>query len=326
MAKAKQIEWRKISPHPVVLSFGPEDYLISRTIRAVREQLRAADPNLEVHEIEASDYYAGQLADLTSPSLFAEPKLLIIRATERCTDELIADGIAYLEAPTPDATVIFVHSGATVRGKKLLDAIRASAKAAEVLCPKIKKDAERAAFVNAEFAAEGRQITASAVRALLDAFGEGLSELAAACGQLLQDSAATISEEIVDAYYGGRVETTSWKISDAAMAARPAEALSQLRHALATGIDPVPIVSTLASTVRQSAKIFGNRSVTAVSLGVEPWKFEKMRNSLGGWTEEGLAKVINACVEADAAAKGAERDPSYSLEKLVLLIAAKGVK
>jgi len=326
VAKAKQIEWRKISPHPVVLSFGPEDYLISRTIRSVREQLRAADPNLEVHEIEASDYYAGQLADLTSPSLFAEPKLLIIKATERCTDELIADGIAYLEAPTPDATVIFVHSGATVRGKKLLDAIRASSKAAEVLCTKIKKDADRSAFVNAEFAAEGRQITASAVRALLDAFGEGLSELAAACSQLLQDSAATISEEIVDAYYGGRVETTSWKISDAAMAARPAEALSQLRHALATGIDPVPIVSTLASTVRQSAKIFGNRSVTAVSLGVEPWKFEKMRNSLGGWTEEGLARVINACVEADAAAKGAERDSAYSLEKLVLLIAAKGVK
>ena len=63
MAKSKQIEWRKITPHPVILTFGPEDYLNLRAIRSVREQLRAADPNLEVHEIEASDYYGGQLAD-----------------------------------------------------------------------------------------------------------------------------------------------------------------------------------------------------------------------------------------------------------------------
>lgn len=326
MAKSKQIDWRKITPHPVILAFGPEEYLTLRAIRSVREQLRKSDPSLEIHEIEAGDYYSGQLADLTSPSLFAEPKLLIIKATERCTDDLIADGIKYLEAPTPEATVIFLHTGATVRGKKLLDAIRSSSIAVEALCPKIKKDQERAAFVTSEFAAENRQITASAVRALLDAFGEGLSELAAACSQLLQDSAVTISEEIVDAYYGGRVETTSWKISEAAMAARPAEALSQLRHALSTGIDPVPIVSVLASTMRQSAKIYGNRSVTAVSLGVEPWKFEKMRNNIAGWTEDGVARAINACVEADAAAKGAERDAAYSLEKLVLLIATKGSK
>ena len=86
MAKAKQVDWRKVTPFPIVLAFGAEDYLVNRTVRSVRDQLKAISPELEVHEIEASDYSAGQLIDLTSPSLFAEPKLLIIRSVERCTD------------------------------------------------------------------------------------------------------------------------------------------------------------------------------------------------------------------------------------------------
>lgn len=323
MSKAKQIDWRKITPHPVILASGSEDYLTLRTIRSVREQLRAADPSLEITEVEASNYVGGQLLDLTSPSLFAEPKLLIIRGVERCTDELIEDAIAYLANPTPEATVIFTHSASTVRGKKLLEAIRQNSHCAEVLCLPQKKDPERQAFVNAEFAEAGRSITAGAVRALLNAFSEGLSELAAACSQLLQDSAATITEEIVDAYYGGRVETTVWKIGDAALAGRPGEALTHLRYALATGADPVPLISGLASNVRLLAKIFGNPAATASSVGVEPWRLEKARKGMSGWTEDGLARLVNAVVEADAAAKGAERDPQYALEKLVLLIATK---
>lgn len=324
MAKAKQADYRKVTPWPIVLAFGAEEYLVNRTVRSIRDQLRAAHADLEVHELEASDYVAGLLLDLTSPSLFAEPKLLIIRSAERCTDELITDAIEYLEKPSEDATVVFTHSAATVRGKKMLDAMRLSPKVCEVPCAKLKVEQDRAAFVTAEFTAAERQISHSAVRALLDAFSDNLGELAAACAQLAQDSASNITEELVDTYYGGRVETTTWKIGDAALAGRPAEALSLLRHALTSGQDPVPIVAGLAKTMRDLAKLFGNRTATAASLGMEPWRLEKTRKNLTGWSEEGLGKVVNAIAEADAAAKGASRDPNFVLERLILLIAAKG--
>ena len=325
MSKAKQADYRKVTPWPIVLAFGAEEYLVNRTVRSIRDQLRSANPELEVHEIEASDYSSGQLLDLTSPSLFAEPKLLIIRSAERCSDDLITDVIDYIEKPSVDATVVLTHSASTVRGKKMLDAMRLSSKVCEVPCVKIKSEQDRAAFVVAEFTAAGRQISQSAVRALLDAFSDNLSELASACSQLCQDSAASITEQIVDTYYGGRVETTAWKIGDAALAARPAEALSLLRHALASGQDAVPIIAALSKTLRELAKLYGNRTATAASLGIEPWKLEKTRKNLAGWNEDGLARVVNALAEADAAAKGANRDPNYVLERLILLIAAKGV-
>jgi DNA polymerase-3 subunit delta len=322
--KAKQIDWRNAVPAAVVFISGPEEFLAGRALRSIRDQLKAKDPSVEIHEIEAIDYSAGQLLNLTSPSLFAEPRLVIIRGLERSSDDLIVDGLSYLLQPTEDTTVVLRHNSSSVRGKKLVDAIRASGVATEINCLAITKDAERVAFVQAEFSGASRKITVGAVRALLDAFADDIAELASACGQLLLDSADNITEEIVDRYYGGRVETNAFKVVDAALAGRSGEALALLRHALSSGSDPVPLVAAISMKIRQLAKIYSNRNASAQSLGMAPWQLDRARKDVAGWGEDGLAATIEALADADAAAKGAERDPVYSLEKLVQLISRKG--
>lgn len=318
------MDWRKPAPASVVFISGPEEYLAGRALRSIRDQLKSVDASLEIHEIEASDYVAGQLLNLTSPSLFAEPRLVIIRGLERSSDDLIIDGLSYLQQPTEDTTVVLRHNSSSVRGKKLVDAIRATDVAAEINCLAITKDAERVAFVQSEFASANRKITVGAVRALLDAFADDIAELASACGQLLLDSSESITEEIVDRYYGGRVETNAFKVVDAALAGRAGEALALLRHALSSGSDPVPLVAAISMKIRQLAKIYSNRNASAQSLGMAPWQLDRARKDVAGWSEDGLATTIEALADADAAAKGAERDPVYSLEKLVQLISRKG--
>ena len=324
MAKIKELNWRSATAAPLVFISGPEEFLAGRAIRQIRQQLREIDEALEIHEIDASSYQSGQLINLTSPSLFAEPRLVIIRGVEKCSDELILDGSKYVQHPTEDTCVIFRHNSSSVRGKKLVDTIRASPLAVEIPCLEIKKDQERIAFVTGEFEAAGRKIQMSAVRALLDAFADDLAELAAACSQLLQDSAETIDEKIVERYYGGRVETNSFKVSDAALAGDAGSALGLLRHAIATGADPVPLVAALSMKIRQLAKLIGNRAASPQALGMAPWQVDRARRDLVGWSEDGLANVIKELARADAAAKGAERDPIFALEKLVRLIASKG--
>lgn len=319
------MDWRNAAPHPVVFVSGPEEYFASSAIRSLRQQLKQLDPALEIHEIEASEYQAGQLLNLTSPSLFAEPRLLIISGVERCSDELITDGLAYIENPTSDTTVVLRHTGSSVRGKKLVDALRLQSTCAEVACLAIKGDGERLSFVQAEFAQAGRKVTQGAAKALLDAFSGDLAELAGACQQLLQDASDTITEDIVERYYGGRIETNAFKVIDAALAGQTGNALGLLRHALSSGADPVPLVAAISMKIRQLAKIYGNRNASAASIGMAPWQLDRARKDLSGWTEDGLGLVIQRLADADAAAKGAERDPVFTLEKLVSLIAAKGV-
>jgi DNA polymerase-3 subunit delta len=324
VSKATILDWRSVRPADVILVSGPEDYLADRAIKSVRTQLRKTSENLEISDVDASDYASGQLLNLTSPSLFAEPRLLIFKNVERCTDALITDGIDYLSAPTSDTTVILRHNGSSVRGKKLLDSIRGSAKSVEVSCLKISKDADRAAFVQNEFIEANRQIVPAATKALLEAFNDDLAELAAACSQLLQDSAETIDASIVEKYYGGRVETNGFKVLDAAFSGESGKALALLRHALASGSDPVPILAGMAMKMRQLAKLSSNRSATAAQIGMAPWQLDQLQRVLRGWSEEGLANIMLQLASTDAAIKGAEKDAVFALEKLVLNISGKG--
>jgi DNA polymerase III subunit delta len=326
VGKAKQVNWRSAKAAPVVFVSGPEQYLADRAIRSIREQLRKDNASLEIHEIEASEYLPGQLAAVSSPSLFMDPRLVIISGIEKCTDAFIEEGLEFLEAPSTDTTLVLRHNSSSVRGKKLVDAIRASDQAVEIACLEIKKETERVAFIQAELSVDGRKVSAGAVRALSDAFADDLAELAAACTQLLSDQATNIDEATVDKYYGGRVETNAFKVADAALSGQAAQALALLRHALATGADPVPVVAAFSMKIRLMAKVYGNKYASASTVGAQPWQIERARKDLAGWSEDGLAEAVMAVASADAAVKGFERDPIYALEKLVLLLANRGQK
>jgi DNA polymerase-3 subunit delta len=321
------LAWHQVRPAPVILVSGPQGFLADRALRALRDLLRLEDPSLEVHDLDADQYGPGELITLASPSLFGEPRLIRVRGVEKCTDAFIDETLAYLDMPADDTYLVLRHGGG-MRGKKLLDAIRAGrGSGIEVACLDLTKDSERQDFVHAEFAAGSRRITASAVRALVSAFQDDLAELAAACQQLLSDASDEITEVTVERYYSGRVETNAFKVAEAAIAGRQGEALVLLRHAISTGADPVPLVAAFASKVRGMAKVSGTNAPSgqaASVLGMAPWQVDRARRDLQGWTDAGLGRAIEAVADADEQVKGLGRDPVYALERMVSVIAARG--
>ncbi len=290
--------------------------------------MRDAAPGLEVSEIDAQNYEAGQLMTLASPSLFNEPRLIRVSAVEKCNDRFLGEALDYVEHPADDTCVVFRHGGG-VRGKRLLEAIRRSARAGiEVVCAELTRESDRADFARAEFAVRGTRASPEAIRALVSAFGTNLAELAAACRQLIADASHDIDEETVDRYYGGRVEMRSFAVADAAIAGRYREALASLRHAIASGGDPVPIVAVFALKIRTMAQVLGARGTTAQvasQLGVAPWQIDRAIRDLRGWTEVGISRCIEMLAETDANVKGASRDPIFALEQMVRMISARGV-
>jgi len=311
-----------VTPAPVVLVGGPEDYLASRAMDRLRQLVRAAAPDVEVTRMSAAAYEPGALAMNVSPSLFGEQKLIEVEALESMNDAFLADALKYLAQPEPDAVMVMRHGGG-VRGKKLLDAIKAGGWPV-VDCQPLKKDAEKIAFVMTEFKAASRRIEPDAVQALINAVGASLAELAAACSQLIADATTAVDADMVDRYYGGRVEASGFKVADAAMAGNAPLALSTLRHALDTGADPVPIVAALAAKLRSLAKVAGAQGSSAQiakQLGMQPWLVEQAQRDVRRWTPEGLVRSIQVTAEADAQVKGLSRDPVYAVEHAVTVIA-----
>jgi DNA polymerase-3 subunit delta len=260
---------------------------------------------------------------MISPSLFSDPKLVIIQGVERATDALIEDGKTLEVSDLVDTTLIFQHAGTSTRGKALLDAIRGNDQAVEIACAKIS-DKDKPGFVQSHFLEAGRKYTQSAIRGLVDAFGNDISELAAACDQLLADSAEQIDEELVNRYFGGRIEATSFNVFDKAVDGHAGEALVLLRHALQTGDDPIRLISGIASSVKRMATILNDPRANASSLGLTDWVFNRIRKSTNGWDDDGMIRVLQLIADADAAAKGAERQPEYRLEQLIIAIANRG--
>lgn len=311
-----------MTPAPVVLVGGPEDYLGFRAMDRIRAQVRAAAPDVEITRLNAGSYEPGTLAMNVSPSLFGEQKLIEAEGLETMNDAFLADALKYLAQPEPDAVLVLRHGGG-VRGKKLLDAVKGGGWPV-VDCQPLKKDSDKAAFVTAEFKAASRRIEPEAVYALVNAVGAQLAELAAACGQLIADASAAVDTDMVDRYYGGRVEATGFKVADAAMAGNAPLALSTLRHALDTGADPVPIVAALAAKLRSLAKVAGAQGSSAQiakQLGMQQWLVEQAQRDVRRWTPEGLVRSIQVAAEADAQVKGLSRDPVYAVEHAVTVIA-----
>ncbi|WP_225754780.1 DNA polymerase III subunit delta [Actinotalea sp. Marseille-Q4924] len=318
-----EIGWDEVEPAPLVLVSGAETVLAERAVERVVARAREVEPEVEVTRLDAAAYEAGRLRVVASPSLFEERRVVVIENVQAGTDELFADLIGHLEDPGTDVVLVLVHGGGQ-RGRRALDAVRAAG-AVVVRCDPVKRDADKVAFVTAELRRARRRAEPAAVRALVEACGNDLRELAAACQQIVADTSGVVTADVVARYHGGRVEATGFRVADAAVEGRSGEAVALLRHAVATGTDPVPLVAALAAKLRTLAKVAAARGRgldPARDLGLAPWQVDKARRELRGWTPEGLAAAISAVARADAEVKGAGRDPVFAVERAVLVVAA----
>jgi len=233
----------------IYLILGAEAALSDRALSKLIAQLK--EERAEINTLFASEISAGEITDALSPSLFSERRALIIRDLQDLAEESKIEITRYLDNPDSPLTLILTHKGG-VKGKALLDQIK-KAKPELISCDPLKKESEKEEFVKNLFLDLGRKASPGAVSALVNATGTDLRELSAAVSQLASDSpAGVISEEQVNRYHQGRIETTGFDVADKVMEGDIAQALITLRHALTTGTDPVLITSAIASSPKRS--------------------------------------------------------------------------
>lgn len=322
-AEGVSVESRTVAP--LVLITGPETVLVERALADRTQALRERDPQVEIIRLSAPTYAAGDLALHASPSLFAGSKAIVVRDLAEASDELLTDLASLLAKADPELTLVVVHGGGN-RGKRVLDELRRQG-AEVVSAAAIKSDRDKAEFVSGEFGRARRRVTADAVQALVEAVGQDVTELASACAQLIADTDGTVDADIVQRYHGGKVEATGFRVADAALAGDAGQSLRLLRHALTSGVDPVPIVAVLASQLRQLVKVAaagrGRAGDLARDLQMAPWQVERAWRTLRGWDAAGLGRSIQAVAAADQDVKGAGRDPVYAVERAILTIVAE---
>ncbi|MGC5583335.1 DNA polymerase III subunit delta [Ornithinimicrobium sp. W1665] len=307
---------------------GPEEILAERGVESVVEAVRVAEPQAEVVRLYAASYQPGELGVHASPSLFGGWTVIVVHDMDEADDALMEDLLAYLARPADAVTLVVRHKSGN-RGKKVLDTLR-SGGARVVEAKAVKSEADKHAFVKHEFRVARRKIHEEAVGALVQAVGKDLRELAGACAQLARDVEGAVEVQDVHTYYGEKVETTGFKVAEAALAGDQATAMALLRHAMNGGLDPVPLVAVLAMQLRQVGRVAaagrGSSTQVARDLGIAPWQVDQARRVAQGWDGLRLGRAVEAVARADVDVKGglrteaAVRSPEHAVERAVLQV------
>lgn len=310
------------------LVVGDEDLLVDRAIsHAVARALEAAssggvDP--VVSDLAAAELTRDELAELISPSLFAETRIVVVRAAQDLDKDVAAALVAAVEDPETDVALVLAHAGG-VKGKAILESFKGVG-AQVVTVEKIKTGRDREQFVVDEAKRCGGRIDRDAAADLVAAIGNDVRELATAMAQLVADIGKPIGTAEVATYYRGRAESTGFAVADRAVEGDAAAAVETMRWAFATGLDPILVSSSLAANLRLIAQVAaagqGSPESVAGRLGMPAWKVRRAQGWLRRWRPDSLATAVRAVAVADADLKGAADDPAYAVERAVLIVAA----
>lgn len=309
-----------------VLVSGPESLLAERAVARLQRAALAERPDASVTQLQGAGLDAGTLAEAVGGSLLSSSSFVVISDAADLPHDLF-DTVAGIAAdPGPDCALVVVHPGG-VKGKGLVDRLK-KAGVAVVDCPAIKPW-ELPRFAAAEVRAAGGSIDPETAERLTQALGGDARGVAAAVRQLLSDTEdGVITAKVVNRYFVGRADVTSFAVADHVMAGRRTDALGALRWALDTGVAPVLITSALAGSLRNLGKYleFQDSRMRAADLaravGVPHWKVKDLARQASTWSPGAVARAIGLVAKADAAVKGAESDPAFALEQLVLSVTA----
>ncbi|MBF4547070.1 DNA polymerase III subunit delta [Corynebacterium afermentans subsp. lipophilum] len=303
--------------NPVHLVLGEDDFLAERATKAIVAQ---TGEGVEVTTLRAGDVSEGEIAMATSPSLFAEDRVVVVKHAELAGKEPTEILLQACVNPAPGITLIVEHTG----GGRQKAMVKKFAKVAEVHKADALKDNERRSWLMEEFRSHGVRPTPDVAAAVLESVGSDLRELASAVSQLVSDTEGELTVESVRAYYVGVAEVAGFDIADQAVAGRADRALASTRRALQLGTSPVSIAAALARKVGDIAKLHGvrgNPDQLARTVGMHPYVAKKTMQVARQWSGDAVSHAVIIVSDLDAEVKGQGGDPEFALENAVRRIA-----
>jgi DNA polymerase-3 subunit delta len=306
------------------LVLGEEDLFVERAIAGVLRSARqqAGTDDIPIDRLRAGEVGTSELAELLSPSLFADERVVVLEAAGEAGKDAVAL-IAATAADLPEGTMlVVVHSGGG-RAKALADQLKKLG--AEVHpCAKLKWPSERVDFVRREFRELKVKVSDETVNVLVDAVGSDVRELASACSQLVADTDGQVDAAAVRRYHSGKAEVKGWDIADMAVVGDIAGAAEALRWAMLSGEPQVVLADALAEAVHAIARIgpqSGDPYRLASELGMPPKRIEKVQRQARRWSRDSVAEAIRVVAALNGDVKGVAADADYALEAAVRKVA-----
>jgi DNA polymerase III subunit delta len=311
---------------PVYLLTGTDRPKIALALQRLRERI-GEDAIEQLHAAEASGEDA--VAACNALGLFGgDSRLVVVDGVEAWKAADLKDVESYLAAPAPDTVLALIGDGI----KRDAALAKAVAKVGQVLAYDVSKK-QLPEWVAEQFARLGASADRDACRALVEAVGDDVGDLASEIQKLAtwadgeQITRATVEELAV----GGAetpifAVTDAWGQRDVAATLRAAESLLDRSHRPRSG-ELIRLVASLVGHVGRVRKISrladeGVRSSEIASrLKMHPFVAEKGTKQARNFSPQELTDATVRLAGLDAGAKGGSRlPPELQLERTLVEI------
>ncbi len=311
---------------PVYLLTGSDRPKIALALQRLRARI-GEDAIEHLHAAEAGG--ADAVAACNALGLFgSEARLVVVDGVEAWKAADTKEIESYLTAPAPATVLALVGEGV----KKDSALAKAVAKAGDLLLYEVAKK-QLPEWVGEQFARLGTPADRDACRALVEAVGDDVGDLASEIRKLATwANGEPVTRSAVEQLAVGRAETPIFAVTDAwgrrdvAATLRATESLLDRSHRPRAS-ELIRLVASLVGhvgRVRKAARLVdeGVRSSEIASrLKMHPFAAEKAAKQAGNFSGEELARATVRLAELDAGVKGGSRlPPELQLERTLVEI------
>jgi len=291
----------KLANPAVTLLWGEDAFLLRETALQLLGDLRAT-------EVDAGEWQGSELQDLATPSLFGEPRALLVTDCRSLPKDAIGELAAYLSAPDPTAPLVLTCTTAE-RGKPPAALVKIVEPIGRVQQLQIqRKELEPWLVQRAKTA--GLELTPPAARTLVDTLGEDIGQLAAAVEQLQGAfQGQQVTPKQIHQQFRGLGEQKTWDLCDKAFGKDLPGAIRSLRSIEEGGDDPLMILGGIAARLRDLMRVraLPDRlppAQLAKEAGLRfDWQARRYQQQARNFSIEQLVAIHQQVAETDRALK-----------------------
>lgn len=235
------------APPPITLLWGEDAYLLREAALTILGQTKAT-------EVDAAAWQGDELQGLATPSLFGEPRALLVNDARSLRKETLEEIARYLEAPDLAATLVLACVVAE-RGKVPAGLQKLVEPVGEVRKVDIARR-ELEPWLVAQAKARDLDLAIPGARALVETLGLEPGQLVAALEQL-QDAfpGQRVGPREVAQQFRGLGEQKTWDLCDRAFGKDLPGAIRSLRAIEEGGDDPLMVLGGIAARLRDLLKV-----------------------------------------------------------------------
>ncbi|WP_342472700.1 DNA polymerase III subunit delta [Metasolibacillus sp. FSL H7-0170] len=318
---------------PVYLIVGEETYFIDETIKRLKEALS------EQEEVEMIPFdLAEQPVDIvideadTLP-FFTDKKLIIaknasfLKATEKGKEKIEHDLKrleTWLSYPTDTAVTVFIAPYEKLDERKKITKLMKEHSV--LIAAETPKEQDLYVWIKLEIEASGKAIEDGAAVRLVETVGANMLQLKMELEKmaLYLGQEHEITEALVEELVAKTLEHDAFKMLNAYLGNRQAEALTIYHDLLRQKEEPIMLVGLLASNIRTMSQAFYlltkgyHPQQIAKQLKVHPYRIKMILEQRNRPSAERLLQALNALATVDLQLKSASNNRARILELFLM--------